>query len=170
MLQTVLDILPPILQETPYSTFFIFGLAALIALLTTLVNRLLTNPEKAKAARKETSEWNKELRTAQRNKDKKTVEKLMKKQQYIMQLQTKMMWQSMKISLLFLVPLLLMWQLLGGFYSSGGQPIPIAIFPGLGANLPLPLFQYSLIWWYLLCSLLFGTALSHALGVTEVSE
>lgn len=170
MLQIVLDILPPILQEAPYSTFFIFGIAALIALLTTLVNRLLTDPAKARAARKETTEWNRELREAQRNKDKKTIERLMKKQKYIMQLQTKMMWQSMKISLLFLVPLLLMWQLLGGFYTRDGLPIPIAIFPGLGANLPLPMFSYSLIWWYLLCSLLSGTALSHALGVTEVSE
>jgi uncharacterized membrane protein (DUF106 family) len=161
-----LDILPPELQTIPYSTFFIFGLSGLIALLTTLVNRALSDPQKAKAARKEVNEWNKELRAAQRGKDKKTVEKLMKKQQYIMQLQTKMMWQSMKVSLLFLIPLLLMWQVLGGFYG----PRSIAYFPGIGPNLPLPIFSGSLIWWYLLCSLLFGTTFSHVFGVTEVSE
>jgi uncharacterized membrane protein (DUF106 family) len=130
------------------------------------VNRLITNPEKSKASRKEVTEWNKQLREAQRAKDKKTVEKLMKKQQYIMQLQTKMMWNSMKVSLLFLIPLLLMWNLLGGFYSN----IPIAIFPGLGSTLPLPIFNTPLIWWYLLSSLLFGTAFSHIFGLTEVSE
>jgi uncharacterized membrane protein (DUF106 family) len=130
------------------------------------VNRLVSNPQKSKGQRKEVSEWNKELREAQRAKDKKTIEKLMKKQQYIMKMQTKMMWSSMKVSLLFIVPLLLMWQVLGGFYS--GQDI--AIFPGVGANLPLPMFSASLIWWYLLCSLFFGTTFAHVFGLTEVSE
>lgn len=162
----ILQVLPPILQQRPYSTLFIFGIAALVSLLTTYVNRLISDPRKSKEARKEVSEWNKELREAQRAKDKKTIEKLMKKQQYIMKMQTKMMWNSMKVSLLFLVPLLLMWQVLGGFYS--GQDI--AFFPGIGANLPLPIFSTSLIWWYLLCSLFFGTTFSHVFGLTEVSE
>jgi uncharacterized membrane protein (DUF106 family) len=165
-MQVLLAILPPILQTIPNATLFIFGLAALISLLTTSVNRLLTNPEQAKSARREVTEWSKELRQAQRDKDKKNIEKLMKKQQYMMQIQTKMMWQSMKVSLLFIVPLLLMWQVLGGFYSGRA----IAYLPGIGANLPLPIFSSSLIWFYLLCSLLFGTAFSHVLGIIEVSE
>lgn len=166
MMFIILEILPPILQQIPYSTLFILGIAALVSLLTTLVNRLISNPQKSKEQRKEVTEWNKELREAQRAKDKKTIEKLMKKQQYIMKMQTKMMWNSMKVSLLFLVPLLLMWQVLGGFYSGKD----IAIFPGVGANLPLPMFSASLIWWYLLCSLFFGTTFSHVFGLTEVSE
>jgi uncharacterized membrane protein (DUF106 family) len=172
MMQVLLAILPPILQTIPYATLFIFGLAALISLLTTFVNRLLTNPEQSKSVRREVGEWNRELRQAQRDKDKKTIEKLMKKQQYIMQLQTKMLWQSMKVSLLFLIPLLLMWQVLGGFYSdpTTHQAIPIAYLPGIGANLPIPIFSSSLIWWYLLCSLLFGTTFSHIFGMVEVSE
>lgn len=166
MMFIILEVLPPILQQRPYSTLFILGIAALVSLLTTLVNRLISNPQKSKEQRKEVSEWNKELREAQRAKDKKTIEKLMKKQQYIMKMQTKMMWNSMKVSLLFLVPLLLMWQVLGGFYSEQD----IAIFPGVGADLPLPMFSASLIWWYLLCSLFFGTTFAHVFGLTEVSE
>jgi uncharacterized membrane protein (DUF106 family) len=113
-------------------------------------------------------EWNKELREAQRSKDKKTVDKLMKKQQYIMKLQSKMMWQSMKVSLLFLVPLLIMWQLLGGFFTG----VDIAVFPGLGPNISLPLGITfgSLFWWYLLSSFLSGTVFSHVFGIIEVSE
>jgi uncharacterized membrane protein (DUF106 family) len=154
------------LNSIPYSTFFIFGLAALVSFLTTFVNRRFTNPEKSRAWRKEISDWNKDLREAQKSKDKKTLEKVMKKQQYIMKLQSKMMWQSMKVSLLFIVPLFLMWQILGGFYQSA----PIAILPGVGATLPLPIFSSSLIWWYLLCSLLFGTAFQHVFRLIEVSE
>jgi len=128
MMFIVLDVLPPILKEIPYSTLFILGIAALISLLTTYVNVLFQTHGKSKEARKEISEWNKELRGAQRAKDKKTIEKLMKKQQYIMQMQTKMMWNSMKVSLLFLVPLLIMWQLLNGFFTDPSGPIAIAIF------------------------------------------
>lgn len=165
MLQVMLEI-PSVLRNIPYSTIFILGLSALISLLTTLVNRRFTNPEKSRAWRKEVSDWNKELRDAQKSKDKKTLDKVMKKQKYIMRLQSKMMWQSMKVSLLFLIPLLLMWQILGGFFGSSS----IAYFPGVGPNLPLPIFSYSLIWWYLLCSLLFGTAFQHVFRLIEVSE
>ncbi len=156
------------LQSIPNSTIFMLLLAGAISLLTTGANRLLTDPEKTRAARKEVSDWNKELREAQRKQDKKTVEKLMKKQQYIMQVNTKMAWQSMKISLLFIVPLFIIWSFLGGFYTVQGQPVPVAYFPGIGPTLPIPFFSSSLIWWYLLCSLFLGTILQHALGLMTV--
>jgi uncharacterized membrane protein (DUF106 family) len=164
------------IKNIPYSTLFILALAALISFLTTLVNRRFTNPEKSKAMRKEISDWNKEFREAQKSKDKKALAKAMKNQQHIMQLQSKMMWQSMKVSLLFIVPLFIMWQVLGGFYTTINpdtqQPvqIPLAYLPGIGSDLPLPIFSYSLIWWYLLCSLLFGTLFQHFFGLVEVSE
>lgn len=157
---------PP--TEIPYSTLFMFFLALLISLLTSLTNRLLNNPEKSKAWRKEIAEWNSELRQAQKANDKKTVEKLMKKQKQILQLQSKMTWQSMKVTMIFFVPMILIWQFLGGAYATivGG----IAYFPGIGPTLPIPLFNTSVIWWYLLCSMLFGTIFSHVLGIIEVSE
>ena len=167
MFQALLD--TSVLKTIPYSTFFIVGLAVLISVLTTLVNRRFTDPEKSRAWRKEISDWSKDLREAQRSKDKKTLDKVMKKQQYIMQLQSKMMWQSMKVSLLFLVPLLLMWSILGGFYAH----TPIAYFPGIGDSLKLPILNLtftSLFWWYLLCSLLFGTVFQHVFRLIEVIE
>ena len=163
---TLLQVFLDLPKEIPYSTIFMLAIALGISLLTTLVNRLLTNPEKAKMWRKEVADWNKELRDAQRAKDKKTVDKLMRKQKYIMNLQSKMMWQSMKVSLLFIVPLFLMWSFLGGLY--GGSAL--AYLPGIGSDLPLPIFSNSLIWWYLLCSMLFGTVFSHAFKLTEVSD
>jgi uncharacterized membrane protein (DUF106 family) len=154
------------LQVIPVSTLFLFLLGALISLLTSLTNRLLTNPEKSKAWRKEISEWNNELREARREDDKKHLEKVMKKQKQILQLQSKMSMQSMKVTLIFLVPLLIIWQVLGGFFVGRN----IAYLPGIGAILPIPIFNTSLIWWYLLCSMMFGTIFSHLLGIIEVSE
>jgi len=162
--------LPQSLLETPLSTIFIFSLAATISFLTSLANRLLTDPKKSKAWRKEVSEWNAELRKAQRSGDKKRVEKLMKKQQQILQIQSKMMWQSIKVMLLFIVPLFLMWQFLGQDYQNS----PIAFFPGISDNIgviTIPLIGMhfsSLMWWYLLCSFLFGTVFSHLFGLVSV--
>ncbi|MDH5754661.1 MAG: EMC3/TMCO1 family protein [Candidatus Bathyarchaeota archaeon] len=152
--------------EIPFSTIFIFLLAAAVSLLTSLVNRLLTDPEKSKAWRKEIAEYNAELRKAQRSGDKKRVEKLMKKQQYILQLNSKMAWQSIKVTLIIIAPLLIMWRILGGSYG----PVPIAYFPGVGSTLPLPLLgnMSSLYWWYLLCSFLFSTTFSHLFGLASV--
>lgn len=156
---------PP--TDIPYSTLFMFFLALLISLLTSLTNRLLNNPEKSKAWRKEIAEWNSELRQAQKANDKKTVEKLMKKQKQILQLQSKMTWQSMKVTMIFFVPLILIWQFLSATFTATEG---IAYFPGIGPTLPIPLFNTSVIWWYLLCSMLFGTIFSHVLGITEVAE
>ncbi len=132
------------------------------------MNRLLSDPQKAKEARKEVAEWNSELRKAQKAGDKKTLDKLMKKQKQMMQLQSKMMWQSMKVTLIFFVPLLIIWQVLGGFYASGGVATAVAYFPGVGAILPLPIFNISLIWWYLVCSLFFGTIFSHVFRLVDI--
>lgn len=158
--------LPEFFRSIPLSTIFIFLLAAAISLLTNLANRLLTDPEKTKAWRREIAEWNTALRKAQRGRDKKNVEKLMKKQKYIMQLQSKMMWQSTKVMLLFFVPLIIIWQILGGFF----QDFPIAYFPGVGPAIPLPLLGNirSLYWWYLLCSFFMSTTFSHLFGLVSV--
>ena len=155
-----------VLQVIPISTVFLFLLAALISLLTSLTNRLLTNPEKSKGWRREIADWNKELREARREGDQKRLDKVMKKQKQILQLQSKMSMQSMKVTLIFLVPLLIVWQDLNGFFVGHN----IAYLPGIGAILPIPIFNTSLIWWYLLCSMMFGTIFSHLLGIIEVSE
>ncbi len=165
------------LQNIPFSTIFLFLLAALISMLTSLTNRLLTNPEKSKAVRKEVSEWNKEMQAARRGGDKKKLEKVMKKQKEILQLQSKMMWQSMKVTMIFFVPLIIIWSILGGFYTipatgtTPAQARAIAFLPGVGPVFQLIVFSFSsLLWWYFVCSMLFGTIFSHVFGIVEVSE
>ena len=157
---------PP--EIVPLATIFMFIVAVAVSTLTSLANRLLSNPERSKAWRKEISDWNSELREARKSGDKKELEKVMKKQKQIFQLQSKMTWQQMKVTLLFIVPLFIMWQLLGGIYGLR----PIAYFPGLGSDIYLPIIGRisSLFWWYLLCSMFFGTVFSHLLGMVEVSD
>jgi uncharacterized membrane protein (DUF106 family) len=99
----------------------------------------------------------------------------MKRQKEILQLQSKMMWQSMKVTLIFFVPLIIIWSILGGFYTvhtaTATKAIDIAYLPGVGSVLHVLFFSFaSLIWWYLICSMLFGTLFSHVFGIVEVSD
>lgn len=151
-------------ESIPGSTVFIFMLAAAITFLMSLANRLLSDPEQIKAWRKEVQEYSEQLRKAQKKGDKKQIDKLMKKQQYILQLNQKISWQSMKVTFLFIIPLFVVWHFLGAIYG----PKDIAYFPGVGPTLPIPLFGVSLYWWYLLCSFLFNAVFSHLLGLLSV--
>lgn len=150
MIQLFLDSL--LAPEAPTSTLFILLLCVSLTLLTSSVNRLLSNPKKLAAQRKEVKKWMDEFKEAQKSKDKKRLAKVEKQRSRIMKLQQKMSWQSMKVSLLFFIPFILMWQLLWGIYTE-----PVAYLPGFG---PL-----SIVYWYLLCSLFFSTVFSRALGV-----
>jgi uncharacterized membrane protein (DUF106 family) len=126
----------------------------LLSLLIALTNRLLTNREQLNAWNKEIARWRADLKKATQSGDKKLLAKVRRKERYILQLQSKVWWQSMRVSLLFFIPFLLIWQLLIGFY---GNSIVVFI-PGIGG---LPLF-----WWYLLCSFASGTLITKALGVS----
>lgn len=150
-----------LMPQAPGATVFILLLSMLFTFLTSLANRTLTNQDQLNAWRKEVSDWNDDFKKARKTDDKKLMAKVKRRQPQIMKLQSKMMWQSMKVSLLFMVPFFIIWQLLISTY--GGQEI--AFLPGVGANLPLPLFNQSLLWWYMLCSMSFGIIFSRLLGV-----
>jgi uncharacterized membrane protein (DUF106 family) len=125
-----------------------------LSFLTALANRLFTNREQLNAWRKEIARWNADSKKAIKSGDKKLLAKVKRKERYILQLQSKVMWQSMKVSLIFMIPFILIWQLLISFYGN----TPVAYIPGLGG---IPLF-----WWYPLCSFASTTLITKALGVT----
>jgi uncharacterized membrane protein (DUF106 family) len=138
--------------QAPSATIFILLLCVFLTFLTSFVNRLFTDPEQLRAWRKEIKEWTDEFKEAQRSKDKKKLAKVEKQKERIMKLQQKMSMQSMKVSLLFFIPFIIMWQVLVGIYRE-----PVAFLPGFG---PLPI-----VLWYFICSMFFSTMFSRALGV-----
>jgi uncharacterized membrane protein (DUF106 family) len=134
--------------------------ASAISFATSLTNRLLTNREQLRDWNKEVSQWRTDSMKAARSGDKKLMAKVKKQEQHIMQLQSKMMWQSMKTSFLWFVPLLLIWYL---FLSPIFGPLAaVAYLPGLfgSQSLQLPLF-----WWYLLSSFMCGILFSRLFGL-----
>ncbi|MEM2917834.1 MAG: EMC3/TMCO1 family protein [Candidatus Bathyarchaeia archaeon] len=137
----------------PGASVFILLLSLGLSFLTSLANRLLTNPEQQSAWRKEINEWTSQFNKARRSGDKKLLEKLQKQQKRILQLQSKMFKQSMKVSLIFFIPFLLIWQLLIGLYGAN----PVVFLPGVG--------WLTVFFWYFLCSLFFSTVFSRMFNV-----
>jgi uncharacterized membrane protein (DUF106 family) len=145
----------------PYSTFFIMGLSFFLSLVTSLTNRLLTNREQMRAWNQEITSWRQDSLKASRSGDKKLMAKVKKQQKHIMELQSKMTWQSMKTSFIWFIPLLLLWWFfLTPTYTRPGVA-PVAYLPWLGSQ-PMALTYF---YWYLLCSFLSGAFLSRLLGL-----
>jgi len=148
------------LAAIPYSTLFILLLSFAISFATSLSNRLLTNREQLKAWNKEISQWRTDSLQAKRTGDKKLMTKVKKQERHVMQLQSKMMWQSMKTSFLWFIPLMLMW------YWGLPQIVPIGEVVAFLPPLP-PLFsgELTVFLWYLLCSFLASALFTRLFGL-----
>ncbi len=152
-----MSLLDALLQpNAPGATIAVLLLGIGLTFVTSLANRLLTNKEQRDAWQREISAWNDEFKKARKSGDKKLLAKVQKQQPRIMKIQSKMAWQSMKVSLIFFVPILLLWQFLIGFYG----PTVIAHLPWFGGTL-----QLTIVWWYPLCSLTSGILFSRLFGL-----
>ena len=153
--------LDELLKTIPYSTLFLLFLSMALSLATSLTSKLLTNREQMMAWNKEIAAWRSDSAKAKRTGDKKLLAKVKKQERHIMQLQSKISWQSMKTSFLWFIPFLLLWYMfLGPLYGGVGE---VAYLPWMPPNSPLHLPFYL---WYLLCSFLSSTLLNKVLGMT----
>ncbi len=145
--------------EIPYSTFFIMGVAFTLSLTTNLANRVLVDVEKMKSVMAEVNAWRKEMDKARKSDDKQLLAKVMKKQKPIMQLQSKAMWDRMKVSFIYLGPFWIIFYILNSFFQDKVVALSPFTFPLLlGYELPY-------ITWYILCSFASSLPLSRLLGV-----
>jgi len=150
------------LTSIPNTTFFVLLISFSISFATSLSNRLLTNREQLKEWNKEISQWRSESLKAKRSGDKKLMAKVKKQEKHVMQLQSKMMWQSMKTTILWFIPMLLIWYVLLPQLVEIGATV--AYLPPLpwGGTEPL---QLNVIYWYLLCSFLAGVIFNRLFGL-----
>ncbi len=150
--------LPGELLFPPNSTFFTVGLAFLISLTTTMLNRKFINKEQRAKWQKEISRWNAEKERAKKTGDKKLMAQVKKQEPMILQIEKKMFSQSMKTFAVTFVPILVIWQILTRFYMA----TPVAFFIPIFSGGPLELPFYI---WYLICSFFVSTILSRIFGM-----
>lgn len=164
---------PEWVATIPSSTFLILCLSALMAFLTSLITRLSTSREQMEQLRawtREIAAWTSDFNKAKRTGDKKLLRKVQRQEKRIRQLEMKRASQSfrqMKTVPIFMILFILMWLPLTGkllYWElfkgpfTGGETV--AYLPWFGG-----VFHLNLIWWYFLCSFLFGTLFSRLLGV-----
>ncbi len=149
----------------PFSTVLILLITFAVSLINMIINRVLVSRmvgwEEYRAMQKEIAEHRSQTMKAVRANDKKMVEKLKRKDAQINQMQMKMSKPQMLLLPISFVYILIWWFFLNPAYiTPGGIAIPVAIVPGIG-GIPV-------LYWYMLCSFMFGTLVSKMLGVTPI--
>lgn len=146
-------------SSIPNSTILIFLIATFLSLITNLANRFLIDIEKMKSMSKEVKAWRDEFDKARKTGNKQLMDKVMKKQKAIMQLQAKMMADQMKVGFMFFIPFSIIYFLLNSFY--GNTPVALSPF-----NLPMLIETEIPFWkWYIICSFATSLPLRHLIGV-----
>ena len=146
--------------NAPVATIVIMLICITISFLNSSINRLLVSRfvgwKQYRAMQKETSEYRAQMTQAMRKKDKKLLEKLKKKEPQILNMQKKMTKPQLVLFGLSFSYILVWWLILIPIYG----PNIVAYIPGIG---PIPV-----VWWYFICSFLFGTLSSRLLGITPI--
>jgi uncharacterized membrane protein (DUF106 family) len=147
-------------SNAPGATIAIMLICITISLLNSTINRLLISRfvgwKQYRTMQKETSEYRAQMTQAMRKNDKKLLEKLKKKEPQIFNMQKKMAKPQLVLFGLSLSYILVWWFILTPIYKGN----IVAYIPGIGG--------ISVIWWYFICSFLFGTLSSRLLGVMPI--
>jgi uncharacterized membrane protein (DUF106 family) len=147
----------------PLATVVVMLVAVAVSFLNMSINRLLITRmcgwKEYKVMQKETSEYRSQLMKAMRANDTKLIEKLKKKESQINNMQSKMMKPSMIMLPLSFIYLLIWWLFLIPTFGAN----PVAVVPGIAPT------GIPVIYWYMVCSVFFGTLASRIIGVTPIA-
>ena len=146
-------------QQPPYATFAIFGITLVLAVVTSFIGVRSMDLDQYRRLMIESSKARKEMMEATRSGNQRRIDKAQKRQGDLMQQQSKMSMDRMKSSMLFTIPLILIWPSLGRFF---GNTI-VAFFP---FDFPYIPREFTFIQWYLLCSFSLNVVLNRIFGLT----
>jgi uncharacterized membrane protein (DUF106 family) len=143
----------------PIATIIVMLISMAVSLTSSSLNRLLISRfvgwEQYRAMQKETSEHRAQMTQAMRKNDKKLLEKLKKKEPQILNMQKKMAKPQLVLFVLSF-SYILIWFIIPLYI----QVDYAAYIPGIG-GIPV-------VWWYFICSFLFGTLSSRLLGIMPI--
>lgn len=163
-------------NQRPTSAWFIAVVSIGISLLSVIVTRLLVDVEALNEDMKKINEWNQRRKKAMETADKKLWLKVKRDEEYIRQLQSKMMMKRMKPTLVTFIPFLIIFSIIRSAFSGhyyAWIPFRLGGFPWIGGahwfqetQPPEPLgyskVPFSL--WYFITAFAFGSLLSRLFG------
>lgn len=136
------------LKIMPTSTLFILLLTTTLGLVTSLINMKMTDMKEYKRLQIEQAKVNKAIMDAAKSGNKRKMDQVEKRRSELMSAQNKMSMNTMKVSLIVTIPILLGWKPVLDFF----QDAVVAYFP---FNFPFIPEKMTMFSWYFLCS--FGT-------------
>lgn len=151
------------LQQPPIATILILLLSVAVNLITGFLGRRGMDLEEYRRIMTESRIAQQELMAAMKTGNQRRISKAQKRQQQLSQEQMKMSGNRMKASFFFIIPLMLLWPILGRFFGN----VVLAYMP-----FKPPFFgtELKLINWYFLCSIASSIVTQRVLGLTfEIS-
>ena len=147
------------LKQPPYATLFIFVLTFAINIMMSYANKRSMDLDAYRKMMIGSARARKELMEAMKTGNQRRISKAQQKQNVLMKEQQKASSGRMKLTMYVMIPFLLIWQVLNGFF---GKTI-IAYMP---FNAPFFPEELTIGNWYLLCSLSVNIVLSRIIGLT----
>jgi uncharacterized membrane protein (DUF106 family) len=146
-------------QTAPMATLAIMGISMMLATVTSFIGVRSLDLDNYKRLMIESNKARKEVMDATRSGNQRRIEKAQRKQQDLMAQQSKVSMDRMKSSMLFTLPMLLIWPSFGRFF---GDTI-VAYFP---FNFPWIPREFTFVQWYLICSFSFNILINRVFGLT----
>ncbi|MBD3172086.1 MAG: EMC3/TMCO1 family protein [archaeon] len=146
-------------QQPPYATLAIIAISMTLATITSYIGVRSLDLEQYRRLMIQSARARREVMEATRSGNQRRIDKAQKRQQELMQQQSKMSMDRMRSSMLFTVPMLLIWPSLGRFF---GDTI-VAYFPFDFPRIPR---EFTFIQWYLLCSFTMNVLMNRLFGLT----
>ncbi len=147
------------LKQPPYATLFILVLTLAINMVMSYANKRSMDLGAYRKMMIESARARKELMEATKSGNQRRISKAQTKQSELMKAQQKASSGRMKLTMYVMIPFILIWQVLNGFF---GKTI-IAYMP---FNAPFFPEELTIGSWYLLCSLSVNIVLSRIIGLT----
>jgi len=155
--QVLLDL--TMYKQPPYATLAIMSISLVLGFITSFIGVRSMDLDQYKRLMIESSRARKELMDATRSGNQRRIDKAQKKQNELMQQQSKISMDRMRSSMLFTVPMLLVWPTLNRFF---GDTV-VANFP---FDFPYIPRELKFIQWYLICSFSMNVILNRLFGLT----
>jgi len=164
----MLDLLPSFvalsldyLKDPPVSTIFLMVLAFITNAVTTYINTKTMDVEKYKESMIASSYAQQELMAAMKSGNQRRLQKAQQQQKEVQQAQMKNSNTMMKSSVYTIIPLWVMWSILGNFY---GQSIGVAWIPFNPVLWSGTKLNY--ITWYIICSFTASIIMRRVFGLS----
>ncbi|MFX1560065.1 MAG: EMC3/TMCO1 family protein [Promethearchaeota archaeon] len=116
-------------KTPPYAAFFIMFVSMSISTISNLAMKRFTDMRRLNRYQLEIKQFREMEQKAQKTQNEKLLKKVKRRKSYIERIQREQMSARCKPSLMFLIPFIILFTVLRGFYSTGGVDDIVAVLP-----------------------------------------